>query len=158
MKKYVLVLDDNPKILDKIRRALSKQDFSVIAYSDPDDALEYFRLSNIEYDLIITDIEMPIMNGVEATKEITKEYPDVKILILTTFLDDEYIYEAIREGAVGYLLKDSPPEKIIEAISIINDGGSLMSPTVTNRLLNKIKSNDYGNEINLDKNRQDAAV
>ena len=80
MEKNILVLDDDPQILSLIKRTLCKQGFSVVTYSDPDDALEYFRRSNIEYDLIITDIEMPKMNGFDFVGKVKNIDPDIKTL------------------------------------------------------------------------------
>lgn len=88
-------------------------------------------------DVILMDIQMPLMNGVESTKIITRDYPSVKVIVLTTFDDDKYIFEAIKNGASGYLLKDTPPGKIAEAIKTVYSGGALIQPDVAMKVLDQ---------------------
>jgi DNA-binding NarL/FixJ family response regulator len=78
---------------------------------------------------------MPVMNGVIATQQIRKKYPDMKILVLTTYQDDEWLYDAIRSGANGYLLKDTPPENLLEAIHGTISGKSYIDPQVAGKVL-----------------------
>ncbi|HNC09042.1 MAG TPA: response regulator transcription factor, partial [Anaerolineales bacterium] len=92
-------------------------------------------------DLILMDLKMPGMNGIEATREIRKKYPHIKILVLTTYDDDEWVFDAIRAGASGYLLKDTPRQKIIEAIRGTIDGKSFVDPVVAGKLLNQVANN-----------------
>lgn len=81
-------------------------------------------------DLILMDIEMPVMNGIQATEIIKNKYPQIKIVILTVFENDENIFNAIKAGANGYLLKDAKPEKIYQAIQEVLEGGAAMSPSI----------------------------
>jgi DNA-binding NarL/FixJ family response regulator len=87
------------------------------------------------------DLKMPGMNGIEATREIRKKYPAIKILVLTTYDDDEWVFDAIRAGASGYLLKDTSRQKIIEAIRGTVDGKSFVDPAVAGKLMNQVASN-----------------
>ncbi len=90
-------------------------------------------------EVILMDINMPIMDGIEATEIIKSTYPDIKILILTVFDDDESIFESIVAGASGYLLKDESPGELINAIEEVVDGGAPMSPTIANKTLSLIR-------------------
>ena len=80
---------------------------------------------------------MPEVNGVEATAIIKKDFPNIKIIVLTTFNDDEYIYDALRNGASGYLLKDTSPSEILKAVRIVHNGGALIQSEVAVKVINK---------------------
>jgi NarL family two-component system response regulator LiaR len=85
-------------------------------------------------------LKMPIMNGIEATREIRAKFPNIKILVLTTYDDDEWLFDAIRAGASGYLLKDTSRQKIVEAIRGTMDGKSFVDPVIAGKLLNQVAS------------------
>ena len=84
------------------------------------------------------DLKMPIMNGIEATREIHAKFPEIKILVLTTYDDDEWVFDAIRAGASGYLLKDTSRQKIVEAIRGTMEGKSFIDPSIAGKLLNHV--------------------
>ena len=116
-----------------------EKDFQVIgAAQDGAEALEL--AAQKQPDLILMDLKMPIMNGIEATREIRAKFPHIKILVLTTYDDDEWVFDAIRAGALGYLLKDTPRQKIVEAIRGTMEGKSFVDPAVAGKLLNQIAS------------------
>lgn len=92
-------------------------------------------LRRTEVDLLLLDIRMPVMNGVECIRRLKDEGLEVKVIVLTTFDDDEYVYEALRSGAAGYLLKDIEPEELTLAIKRVQNGGKLVSPQVTAKLV-----------------------
>jgi len=101
-------------------------------------------LDNIEEthpDVILMDIELPVVNGIEAVKLIRKKYPDIKILMETIFDEDEKIFQSICNGAQGYILKNTPPEGILRAIQEIYEGGAPMTPTIASKVLRLFKSN-----------------
>jgi DNA-binding NarL/FixJ family response regulator len=86
-------------------------------------------------DIMLMDLRMPRLNGVEATRQICAEMPEVRVIVLTTFEDDDEVYEALSAGAVGYLLKASPSERVVEAIELTARGESFIEPSVTAKLL-----------------------
>lgn len=98
-------------------------------------------------DVILLDVRMPIMDGVATTKELTQQYPGIKILILTTFDDDEYISQAMNYGAKGYLLKDSSPEDLAMAIRAVNKGHTYMGTGLLEKMLLKSTSSQSIPEI-----------
>ena len=137
----ILLCDDQAVIRDGLEMLLNlEKDFQVIGSAQ--DGAEALELAGKKSpDLILMDLKMPGMNGIEATREIRKKYPHIKILVLTTYDDDEWVFDAIRAGASGYLLKDTPRQKIIEAIRGTMDGKSFVDPAVAGKLLNQVASN-----------------
>ncbi len=99
-------------------------------------------------DVVLMDIRMPVMDGVAATKHIGQQYPAIKILMLTTFDDAKYIAEALRFGAKGYLLKDTPPEELAESIRSLHRGYTQFGPGILERLIERVSS-DVLNEKSL---------
>ena len=129
----VLLADDNPFVREGMRIILSTfEGFEVAAaVEDGEQAADYCERH--EVDVALLDVQMPKMNGVEAAKRIT-ERTRTRVLILTTFDDDEYIEEAIRNGAMGYLLKNNDPEKIRDAIRTVYNGHHVLQNTVLEKL------------------------
>lgn len=137
----ILLCDDQAVIRDGLEMLLQlEKDFQVVGSAQ--DGFEAVELAAKKSpDLILMDLKMPGMNGIEATREICKKHPNIKILVLTTYDDDEWVFDAIRAGASGYLLKDTPRQKIIEAIRGTMDGKSFVDPAVAGKLLNQVASN-----------------
>ena len=100
------------------------------------EALE--KVEKTKPDLVLMDLKMPEMNGIIATRKIRDKHPDISVLILTTFDDDEWLFDAIRSGASGYLLKDRPRSELINAIKGTVSGGSYVDPAVAGKLLNNV--------------------
>lgn len=137
----ILLCDDQAVIRDGLEMLLTlEKDMQVVgSASDGAEAIEL--ASQKQPDLILMDLKMPGVNGIEATRQIRAKFPHVKILVLTTYDDDEWLFDAIRAGASGYLLKDTPRQKIIEAIRGTVEGKSFLDPVVAGKLMNQVASN-----------------
>jgi DNA-binding NarL/FixJ family response regulator len=134
----VLLVDDQPLFIESLKVVIENDadDICVLGVTHNGKmALEFLETHQV--DVVFLDIRMPVMDGVEATKEIHKKYPDIKILVLTTFDDDEYVSKALDYGAVGYLLKDISSLELIKSIRSINAGTFMMSPSVAKKLISK---------------------
>lgn len=103
--------------------------------------IEYLN-SNDGVQVILMDIEMPVMDGIKATEKISKKFPQIKIIMLTVFDDDDKIFNAIKAGANGYLLKDESVDKIVDGINIVLDGGAPMSATIASKTLRLLRNSD----------------
>jgi DNA-binding NarL/FixJ family response regulator len=136
----ILLCDDQAVIRDGLEMLLNlEKDFQVIGVAQ--DGAEAVELAaQKQPDLILMDLKMPIMNGIEATREIHAKFPNIKILVLTTYDDDEWVFDAIRAGASGYLLKDTSRQKIVEAMRGTMDGKSFVDPAIAGKLLNQVAS------------------
>lgn len=134
----VLVADDQPLMRAAFEMTLrTEEDIELVGEaSDGLDAVEQAR--RLRPDVILMDVRMPGLDGVEATRILAAEDRATKILILTTFEIDEYVIEAVRAGASGFLLKDVRPSDLVEAIRIVARGDALLAPSVTRRLLESI--------------------
>ena len=146
----VLIVDDQALIREGLNMMLSLYDEIKIVHeaNNGKEAIEI--LGEKDVDVILMDIRMPIMNGVEATKIIKEKYPHIKILILTTFNEDEYIFEGLNNGADGYLLKDIGSKELVNNIKAVYKGDMLFHGEVAKTIASVIKSNkDVGNKTNL---------
>ncbi len=139
------LVDDNPTLLRNISSNLSVYpEIEVILRAlSGEDALN--QLQSKQPELILMDIEMPGMNGIETTREIKQRYPQIKIMMLSVLDQEDKIFEAIKAGASGYLTKDEKPSKIISAIEDLIDGGAPMSPGIAVKTL-QILRNQHINE------------
>ena len=131
----VLVADDQPLMRAAFDMTLrAEADIQLVGEAaDGQEAVEQAR--RLRPDVVLMDIRMPVLDGVEATRVLAAENATTKILILTTFDIDEYVIEALRAGASGFLLKDVRPEELIHAIRVVAKGEALLAPSVTRRLL-----------------------
>lgn len=129
----IAVVDDQDLVRDSLKILLGAQsDFEVVGLGK--DGYDALRLAEtLKPDVLLLDIRMPIMDGVEATAALKKKSPDTSIIILTTFDDDEYVLKAIRNGASGYLLKSAGTDELAQAIRTVRAGGSLMTPEIATK-------------------------
>ena len=131
----VLIVDDQALFREGLHTLLSVQtDLQVVG--EARNGEEALRLAAAhEPDIILMDLHMPILDGVTATRRLQSTYPAIKVIVLTTFDDDEDVFEGLRAGAVGYLLKDVPSEKLTEAIRGVARGESFLEPSIVNKIV-----------------------
>jgi DNA-binding NarL/FixJ family response regulator len=134
----ILIVDDHPVVREGIGSMLKKQpDFRIVGEAcNGLEAVEKAR--ELSPDVVLMDLRMPELDGVEAIKRIKEEKPEVKFIILTTYSDDEYIFKGIAAGARAYLLKDAPRDELFKAIRAVSRGESLIQPIVASRVLDKL--------------------
>lgn len=131
----LMIVDDQTLFREGLRTLCAMQpSLEVVATaSDGKEAVEL--AGRHRPDVVLMDVRMPVMDGVEATRAIRAAYPDVHVVVLTTYDDDELVKEALSAGAAGYLLKDSPPPMVFAAIAAVQAGGTFISPEVAARLV-----------------------
>jgi len=142
----VLICDDQEIVREGLQRIFSSDaDIQVVGQANNGlEALEMIPETNP--DLVLMDLKMPVMNGILATRKIREQYPQVHVLVLTTFDDDEWLFDAIRAGAKGYLLKDRPRSELLNAIKGTVEGNSFVDPAVAGKLLGHIAQNIPGRQ------------
>ena len=134
---HVLIVDDQRLMRDGLR-TLIELESDLVVVGEAEDGLEAISAyRNTGPDVVLMDVRMPNLNGVEATRRIKADWAEANILILTTFDDDEYIFEALRAGASGYLLKDASGKELADAIRIVADGGTLIAPSVARKVVSE---------------------
>jgi len=141
MKKSirVLICDDQIVVCEGFKAILSTvKDIEVVGMAhNGEEAIE--KIEQVQPDLILMDLKMPLMNGIQATLRIMKEYPYTRVLVLTTYDDDEWVFDAIRAGAHGYLLKNIPREELVKAIYNVMSGKTPVDPGVAGKLFSQVK-------------------
>jgi DNA-binding NarL/FixJ family response regulator len=131
----VLIVDDQALVRVGLRKILEAEPETTVVgeAADGEDAVAEAR--RLRPELVLMDIRMPVLDGIEATRRIIAAQPNTRVLILTTFGLDTYVYEALRAGASGFMLKDAPPEEIAAAVRIVASGEALLAPTVTRAVI-----------------------
>ncbi len=131
----VLVADDHPVVRSGLRALIETEPGIVVVgdAADGDEAID--KTARLKPDVVLLDLIMPGANGVEAIEGIRSQNPDAHVLVLTSFAQDDLLFPAIKAGALGYLLKDSSPEELIQAIRRVNAGESSLHPTIARKLL-----------------------
>ncbi len=135
----ILLAEDHAVVRESIRESLEREtQFKVIGEaSDGEQAVKMAR--ELKPDVIIMDISMPRLNGIEATRQIKAFYPQVAILVLTAYDDEQYVFSVLSSGAAGYLLKDVGVQDLMEAIKTVYSGDSVLHPAIARKVLNKFK-------------------
>jgi DNA-binding NarL/FixJ family response regulator len=133
----LLLVDDQELVRTGLRLFLETQDDLVVVGEAGDGAEAVERARQLRPDVVLMDIRMPRVDGVEATARLTSAgiEPPPRVIVLTTFDLDEYVFGALRAGAAGFLLKDAPRERLLEAIHVVYGGDALLSPSITRRLV-----------------------
>lgn len=142
MKKIrVVIFEDNRNLRESLFKLLeTSEHFTCVgAFAHCERVVE--NIEESQPDVILMDIEMPLVNGIEAVRLIREKYPDIKILMETIFEEDEKIFQSICNGAQGYILKSTPPDEILNAIKEIYEGGAPMSPIIASKVLRMFKNN-----------------
>jgi len=134
----VLICDDQAIVCEGLQAILSTaQDIEVVGLVN-DGAQAVEMVPDAQPDVVLMDLKMPVMNGVQATRLIREQHPQVRVLVLTTYDADEWVFDAVRGGASGYLLKDTPREKLIEAIRDTAAGKTPVDPNVAGKLFTQV--------------------
>jgi DNA-binding NarL/FixJ family response regulator len=136
MALRVMVVDDQELVRAGFRMILERNGLDVVGEAaDGVEAVQ--RAFELSPDVILMDVRMPRMDGIEATRQIVARRPESRVVVLTTFDLDEYVYEAVKAGASGFLLKDLPPSDLVHAVSVVARGDALLAPALTRRLLER---------------------
>ena len=131
----LLLCDDQALVRVGLRKILdAEDDLEVVGEAgDGEDAVAEAR--RLRPDVVLMDIRMPVLDGIEATRRIASAQPSTRVVVLTTFGLDGYVYDALRVGASGFMLKDAPPEEIVAAIRVVANGDALLAPAVTRAVI-----------------------
>ena len=138
-----MIVDDQPLVREGLGTLLGlRPEIEVVGMAeDGTEALN--KALELQPDIVLMDIRMPNTNGVEGTKLIKEKLPDVKVLILTTFNDSEFVFDALEEGASGYLLKDMPTDTIAQAILTVHHGGVVLPKEFTSQVLPELRMKNH---------------
>jgi DNA-binding NarL/FixJ family response regulator len=133
----VLLVDDQSMVRSGLRALLSAEPDLEVVGEAPDGAVALELSRRLHPDVVVMDIRMPILDGVEATRRLVAdpELGEVRVLVLTTYDDDELVFRALRAGAGGFLLKDAEPEDLVNGVRVLASGEGLLAPSVTRRLV-----------------------
>lgn len=138
-KIKIALIDDHKLFREGVKRILSfESSFEVVAEAGDGNEVNDL-VANYNPDIILMDINMPEINGIEATKELMKSYPNIKVIILSIHDDESYVTHALQTGAQGYLLKEIDTESLLEAIKVVYEGGSYLHPKVTHNLVQEYR-------------------
>lgn len=133
----VVVVDDQPLVRMGLRALLDTEPDTELVAEAADGRTGVEEVRRTRPDVVLMDIRMPVLDGLVALREITTDaaLAEVKVVVLTTFELDDYVFEALSAGASGFVLKDAGPEELLRAVRVVADGGSLLSPSVTRRVI-----------------------
>ncbi|MES5952130.1 hybrid sensor histidine kinase/response regulator transcription factor [Bacillus fungorum] len=135
----ILIVDDQSMVLDSLKLLLTEYTgFNIAVANSGRQALEQCEVK--QPNIVLMDVQMPEMNGIIATEQIKKKWPDTKVIMVTTFEEASSVSEALKAGAEGYVLKSAPPKELVAAIRLVNSGGTMLSQGIANRLFNEYSS------------------
>ncbi|AFZ33378.1 two component transcriptional regulator, LuxR family (plasmid) [Gloeocapsa sp. PCC 7428] len=138
----LLLVDDQSLICQGLQAVLDQESDLQVVGSAGNGEAAIAQVAALQPDVVLMDIRMPVMTGIEATRLIVEQFPNTKVLVLSTFDDDRDIAQAMRAGAKGYLLKDMPAPELIEAIRFVHRGYCQMAPGLMEKLLTNVPNND----------------
>ena len=145
----VLIVDDDPLVRSAIAMMLGGQDDLTVVAEGGDGQEGLALVAEHSPDVVLMDIRMPVLNGLEATRQLHASPAPPHVIVLTTFDADDYVIDALAAGADGFLLKDTPPQEILEAIRKVADGETILSPSATRTVVGRVRS-----EAGSDRSRQ----
>jgi DNA-binding NarL/FixJ family response regulator len=135
----VMIVDDHPIVRQGVRGVLANHpDIEVVGEADSAPTL-FAIVDSLQPDVILLDIRMPGQSGIEVTQRLKRDYPNIKVIVLTTYDDDEFLFGALRAGAEGYLLKSASQEVLADSIRQVGRGERLLSPTLVGKLMREFK-------------------
>ena len=143
----VLIADDQAMVRAGLRLILEAED-DIVVVAEAENGKEGVRLARREKpDVVLMDVRMPVMDGLEATKLITDQMEGTRVIVLTTFDLDDYVYGSLRAGASGFLLKDADGDQLVDAIRVVAAGDALIAPSITKRLISEFAHRPQSAEI-----------
>ena len=143
----VLLVDDDALLRAGLEAIFSSDEGIEVVGEAPDGRVAVERARELRPDVVLMDVRMPDLDGIAATRELVAVVPDARVVILTTFEDDDYIFGALTAGASGFLLKRTSPELLIDAIKAVAAGDSLLSPSVTRRVVDRMAALPSGEAV-----------
>jgi DNA-binding NarL/FixJ family response regulator len=138
----LLLVDDQSLICQGLQAVLSQEPDLEVIGSAGNGQVALELVASLQPDVVLMDIRMPVMTGIEATRLVNEQFPDIKVLVLSTFDDDRDIAQSMRAGAKGYLLKDMPAPELAEAIRLVHRGYTQMAPGLMEKLMMKVPDSD----------------
>lgn len=141
-----MLCDDDPLVRAGLALMLGGVKHIEVVAEASDGAEALSLLTDHDIDVVLMDLRMPGMNGIEATRQIVENGLRTQVLVLTTFDADEYVLRALSAGAAGFLLKDTPPAQIVHAIEQVANGSPILSPSITQQLIDRVTAEPTGNE------------
>jgi two-component system, NarL family, response regulator LiaR len=135
----ILIADDHAIVREGLRTLVASEPEMELVGEAADGVEAVFKARSLRPDVILMDMMMPRKNGIEAINEIKQENPDARILVLTSFAEDDHVFPAIKAGALGYLLKDSSPQQLLQAIRDVYRGESSLHPSIALKLIHELK-------------------
>jgi two-component system response regulator DevR len=143
----VLVVDDHPVVREGLRALLTSQDDIEVAGEAASGASAIRRAGYDSPDVVVMDVRLPDMSGVAACRAIVERFPDIKVLMLSSHVDEETVHEAILAGASGYLVKRIDGDRIVDAVRSVSGGASVIDPAATAKLFNQIRGQSVGDPV-----------
>ncbi|EAG2276831.1 response regulator transcription factor [Listeria monocytogenes] len=139
MALKIMIVDDHQLFREGIKRILELEDsFEVVAEAENGKNI-VAKVREYKPDIVLMDINMPTVNGLDATEMLVRQFPSIKVIVLTIHDTDEYVTEALRAGAVGYLLKEMDAHELVEAVKIVDNGGAYIHPSVAIKLIREYR-------------------
>jgi len=142
----VLVADDQAVVRAGLRMILESQDGIEVAGEAADGQQALRLIASLDPDVVLMDIRMPVLDGIEATRRLTDTRARARVLMLTTYGLDEHVYEALKAGAAGFLLKTESPQQLVDAVRVVAGGEALLAPEITRRLIARVVSSGRPNQ------------